>query len=154
MIRRILIGAAALLALVALGGAALVRLSPMEAADWHVDPVATPRTGKPNDLRVGPGGDRPAVVAEGTPEALLTRLDAVAMAEPRVERLAGSASEGRITYVQRSALMGYPDAITVEAVPDGGNARLHVWSRSRYGQSDMGLNAARVDRWLGALGEG
>lgn len=152
MTRTILLGALGLVVLAALSGTALVRLAPMRAADWHVDPVLTERSGRPNDYRVGPGGDRTAAVARSTPEAALTRLDAVAMAEPRVERLAGSVAEGRITYVQRSAVMGFPDAITVEAVPDGEDARLHVWSRSRYGMSDLGVNAARVARWLDALG--
>ena len=144
-----LLPAAALLGAALL--AAYVRLSPMEAEDWHVDPAATDRTGRPNDYLVGPEGDRAEVVSDLPPVELLTRLDAVAMAEPGVTRLAGSTVEGRVTYVQRSRLMGYPDAISVSAVPEGAGSRLSIYSRSRYGVSDMGVNAARVDRWVAAL---
>ena len=100
---------------------------------------------------VGPNGDRPEIASDAAPVDLLSRLDAVAMAEPGVTRLAGSAAEGRVTYVQRSRLMSYPDAISVSAVPEGAGSRLSIYSRSRFGVSDMGVNAARVDRWLAAL---
>ncbi|SFI47338.1 DUF1499 domain-containing protein [Jannaschia pohangensis] len=136
----------------AIAGMGYVRLAPMDAAEWHVDPEGAERTGKPNDYMIGPGGDRDAVVLDGTTEDVMARLDAVAMAEPGTTRLAGSPDEGWVTYVQRSRLMGYPDAITVKAVPTGERTGLILWSRSRYGQSDLGVNRARLERWLTALG--
>jgi len=48
--------------------------------------------------------------------------------------------------------MGYPDAISVKAVQTGDRTGLMLWSRSRYGQSDLGVNQARIERWLTALG--
>ncbi|WP_055086918.1 DUF1499 domain-containing protein [Jannaschia donghaensis] len=136
---------------VVVAGLGYIRLAPMEAEAWHLDPTTATRTGKPNDYLVADGGDRPAIVLPGTPEAVLNRLDAVAMAEAGVTRLAGSPAEGLVTYVQRTRLMGYPDAISVSAVPDDGGARLSIYSRSRYGQADLGVNKARVERWLAAL---
>lgn len=133
-------------------GLAYIRLSPMDPQVWHVDPGAALRTGKPNDYLVADGGDRPALAVAETPEALLTRLDAAAMAEDGVTRLAGAPEAGWVTYVQRTRLMGYPDAISVFAVPEGEGARLSLYSRSRYGHSDLGVNKARVERWLAALG--
>ncbi len=55
-------------------------------------------------------------------------------------------------WVERSALMNYPDIIVAEAVPapDGGTG-LFLYSHSLFGWSDLGANRARVDRWLAAL---
>ena len=80
----------------------------------------------------------------GASAELLARLDAVALATPRTTRLAGSVEEGRITWVTRSAAWGFPDFTTAEAGADG----LAVEARSRFGQSDMGVNAARLTDWL------
>jgi uncharacterized protein (DUF1499 family) len=81
----------------------------------------------------------------------LAAVDRVAMAEPRTVRLAGSPDEGRITYVSRSRVFGFPDYTTVSAIADEGGTRLVIHARLRFGQSDMGANAARVGRWLAAL---
>jgi len=150
----------ALGALLAAGAGAWlwVNLAPDDPARWHVDPATAARTGKPNDHLVAPPGasaaepDVPSPVWDETPEALMARLDAAAMAEPRTTRLAGSPEAGHVTYVQRSALWGFPDYISVRAVPLDGGAALVLWSRSRYGYSDLGVNAARADRWLAKIG--
>ena len=48
--------------------------------------------------------------------------------------------------------MGFPDTINVKVVPtqDGGSAVL-IYSRSQIGKGDMGVNLARVDRWIGLI---
>lgn len=135
----------------AVAGLGYIRLAPMDPVEWHVDPEAAQRTGNPNDYLVADGGDRPAARSDVLPGALMARLDEVALAEDGTERLAGSPEGGFVTYVQRSRIMGYPDAISVRAVPDGDGSRLTIYSRSRYGKSDMGVNEARVKRWLAAL---
>lgn len=111
---------------IALG--AYVRLAPLDAARWHV-PVAG-----------AAAGANSAVAALGVDPAA---LDAVIRATPRTRVLAGSLEEGRITYVTRSALWGFPDFTTLEVGPDG----VSLWSRARDGQSDMGVNAARIEAW-------
>lgn len=135
-----------LVVLAVLGLMAFVRLAPMEAARWHVAPgVAT----APAD-QVMPMTGAAAVfisTAKGAPADVLARLDAVAMATPRTERLAGSVEEGRITWVTRSALWGFPDATTAELRPDG----VQVFARLRFGREDMGVNAKRLEAWLAAL---
>lgn len=147
IIRSLVLAAAGLIG----AGLAYVRLAPIDASVWHVDPATAARTGKPNDYLVADGGDRPAIISDLPPTEILSRLDAVAMAEPAVTRLAGSPDDGLLTYVQRTRLVGYPDVISVSALPDGSGSRLSVWSRSRFGQSDLGVNRARVERWLAAL---
>ncbi len=127
-----------------LGVLAFVRLAPSDPAVWHVDlaaPGFDPAGGQvfciTPDNRYGP-------VADGA----LARLDAIALATPRTERLAGSPEEGRITWVTRSRLMGYPDYTTAQAMPGPG---LCVFGRQRFGSKDFGVNAARVGVWMQEL---
>jgi hypothetical protein len=137
--------AALLVGAALLSFAALVRLAPSDPARWHVAPLADgpwdevkPATGAAT-LRLSLG--------RGAPADLLARLDAVAMATPRTLRLAGSVAEGRITWITRSALWGFPDYTTAEAREDG----LYIHARLRFGSDDMGVNAARLRDWLSRL---
>ena len=83
---------------------------------------------------------------------MLQAFDTVASGAPRTERLAGSPEEGWITYVQRSRIFGFPDFVSVRAVGVPGGSALIVWSRSRFGYGDFGVNRARVESWLAGLG--
>ncbi len=127
-----------------LGLVAFVRLAPSDPGLWHVDlaaPGFDPSRGAmfciTPDNRYGP-----------LAEDALRRLDAIAMATPRTERLAGSVAEGRITWVTRSALMGYPDYTTAQMMPGPG---LCLYGRQRFGRSDFGVNAARIGAWMQTL---
>lgn len=136
----------AALALAVVAGFALwVRLAPSDPARWHTDPAA------------GTPGANSAVARlflPLPPEQALAALDAVAMATPRTVRLAGSPAEGRITWVTRSRLMGYPDYTTAAAEPGEGGSWLLLHARSRFGRSDLGVNAARLAAWQAALAGG
>jgi hypothetical protein len=134
--------------LVALVAFALyVRLAPADPARWNAAPVAEGRwdmvevTG-PNSasLRLATGYK----IGLGNPIDMLARLDEVALATPRTTRLAGSIEEGRITWVTRSWLWGFPDYSTAEARTDG----LYVVARSRFGHGDLGVNAFRLRNWM------
>ncbi|WP_226780840.1 DUF1499 domain-containing protein [Oceaniglobus trochenteri] len=140
-----------LILLAVIGLAAWVRLVPVDPGRWHVDPMEAEAPGAGGWLVRSEGGDTAWPAFDVTGETLLTAFDAVAMAEPRTERIAGSVGEGRITYITRSALWGFPDFATVTTVPDGQGATLAVLSRLRFGKSDMGVNRARIERWLEAL---
>ncbi len=141
-----------LLLLAVIIGLAYVRLAPSNREAWHRDPsTAVPQIGH---FVVRPeGGDIASNVYPDSPVDLLTRFDAIAMAEPRTDRLAGSPEEGRVTYVSRSRVIGFPDYTTVQATPAEGGTALVIHARLRFGQSDLGVNAARVTRWLDALGQ-
>ena len=150
--RRVLLAAAAAGAgtlVFFLGVAVFMRLAASDPDAWHVPLATAERPGTPNDfLAATPGFTAAAPDLTLAPGAAATdwlaALDAVAMSEPRVERLAGSPATGRITWVQRSAVFGFPDYVTAEADASG----RAVWSRARYGRSDLGVNRARVERWL------
>ncbi|HSF62741.1 MAG TPA: DUF1499 domain-containing protein [Paracoccaceae bacterium] len=141
-----------LLAALLAGVMVWVRAAPSDPARWHGDPV----TAAPADcaVRAGAGDARAACLLAGTPAEVLARLDAVALASPRTQRLAGSPEEGRITWVTRSALWGFPDYTTAAARAEGDGARLDLYARLRFGQSDLGVNAARLGDWLTRLGSG
>jgi len=72
--------------------------------------------------------------------------------QPRTE-LAWSDQEGRkLVYLQRSAVLHFPDVVTVEFRPLGeGASTLAIASRSRYGRRDFGVNRERVTAWTGRL---
>ncbi len=138
------------------GGIGWIRLAPDDPARWHValaeaaplqgwvlappavDPIRTERSGAALGL----------TLFEGDPEKVLARLDQIALASPRTRRLVGSPEDGRITWVTRSALFGFPDYTTAEARTEGPVTVLQVWGRLRYGLSDFGVNAARLRDWL------
>jgi uncharacterized protein (DUF1499 family) len=125
-----------------LGFAAYVRLAPSDPAQWNTDPAQ------------GAAGSNSHVAkafVRLAPAEALAAFDAVAMAEPRTVRLAGSPEDGRITYISRSRLWGFPDYTSVGTVPDEGGTWLIIHARARFGASDLGVNAARVGRWVAAL---
>ena len=127
-----------------------------DVATWHVDPLSAPKPSSPNSYRVGPDGttepDAAAPEFSIDAAALGAAFDTVAMNENAVERLAGSPGEGWATYVQRSTLFGFPDYISVRFIDlDNGGSTLAVFSRSRLGQSDLGVNKKRVEDWLSKL---
>ncbi len=116
---------------------AYVRFAPSDPARWHVVPSVV------SNGRHKCGVKRRLTVDERS----LNRFDTIAVSEPRTERLAGSVQEGMVTYVSRSRLIGFPDYTT--AHQDGDD--LVICARQRFGRSDFGVNAERVDRWLAAL---
>jgi len=149
----------AVIALALFGAAILVRMAPSDPERWHVDPLTAPGTGTPNSFRLVPAGmgsepaDAVAPVYPVTAAQLAAAFDQMAMAEPRTRRLAGSPAEGQVTYVQRSRLFGFPDYVSVRFfdLPEGGSS-LAIFSRARFGSGDLGVNRARVEKWLAALG--
>ncbi|MFX0545807.1 DUF1499 domain-containing protein [Roseovarius sp. S1116L3] len=114
-----------------------IRLAPDDVARWHVLPEAV----EDKDLE---GGVMLRVTGD------LAALDKIIRAEPRTHVLAGSVAEGMVTYVTRSRVFGFPDYTTVQQQGE----QIALYARLRYGKSDMGVNKARVERWLTALRQG
>ena len=133
MKRMLILGVVGLV--IALG--AYIRLAPSDPADWHTAPQAETN----QDLQGGV-----LRVVEIGPEGLAA-LDAIARNAPRTTVLAGSVGEGRITYITRTKIIGFPDYTTVQQ--DGDVLRIH--GRLRFGRKDFGVNKARVDGWLAQM---
>jgi uncharacterized protein (DUF1499 family) len=72
--------------------------------------------------------------------------------EPRVRLMSEEGQHRHLVFIVRSAALRFPDIVTVEFFPVGPDrSTLAILSRSRYGRSDFGVNARRVDSWVGKL---
>ncbi len=122
-----------LLVLIA-AGLAYIRLAPSDVGRWH-------------DL---PDGISNQTLESGAMRRVrgdLAALDAIIRDTPRTAVLAGSVEDGMVTYVTRSRVFGFPDYTTVRQA----NERLEIYGRLRFGASDLGVNAGRIDGWLRRL---
>lgn len=151
---RMLIWLAGAVSVLAVIGSVWVRLAPDDPARWHVSLERISETGSENGWLIKPKGevaDGASPIFREAPAALAKRFLDFALAQPRVTLLAQDEDGLGFTVIQRSLVFGFPDYITVEAVEADGGAALRVWSRSRYGSSDLGVNRARVSAWLKKL---
>ncbi len=120
--------------------------------------IVRPRT--PNTALAAPAGFIPApdVATPVYPQPaarLFAAICDVAARQPRTFKQVAYDDRLQVHFVVRSALLGFPDLVTVQATPHGEDAAtLIIWSRSVYGCSDLGVNRRRVDAWLAALDAG
>mmetsp|Transcript_23803 Transcript_23803/g.42895 ORF Transcript_23803/g.42895 Transcript_23803/m.42895 type:complete len:139 (-) Transcript_23803:3422-3838(-) len=121
-----------LIVVVLMSGLLFVRLAPTDAARWH----------QPIDLRESTDLVNGAVRVFAADDVAFARVDAAAHALPRTDVIAGSVDEGRITYITRTKWIGFPDFTTVEYA-DG---QIRMFARLRFGRSDLGVNAKRLER--------
>ena len=124
-------------------------MAPSKAADWH-------ETGLP-PLAMGQfpadGGyvEQRAVASDGAAE--MAALDAIIRATPRTMGLVGTLESGKMTYVTRSKVVGFPDYTTVSLVTDAqtGATALQVFGRLRFGKRDFAVNRTRIEGWLAQM---
>ncbi|MEP1353215.1 MAG: DUF1499 domain-containing protein [Tateyamaria sp.] len=114
-----------------------IRFAPSDAARWHQPVEATA------DANFAVGASR--VLAADI--ARFEKTDNVIRALPRTQLLAGSLEDGLVTYVTRSQLWGFPDYTTVQFE----NGTLKLFGRSRFGRSDLGVNAARLTQVVATI---
>ena len=55
---------------------------------------------------------------------------------------------GRIEAVARTPIMGFREDVSIRVTPDGDDSRVDIRSSSRYFESDLGSNAARVTKLI------
>jgi uncharacterized protein (DUF1499 family) len=55
---------------------------------------------------------------------------------------------GRIEAVARTPIMGFREDVSIRVAPDGEDSRVDIRSSSRYFDSDLGSNAARVTKLI------
>ncbi len=55
---------------------------------------------------------------------------------------------GRIEAVARTPIMGFREDVSIRISPDGEDSRVDIRSASRYFESDLGSNAARVRKLM------
>lgn len=134
---------------------AWVRFAKDDPTVWHVDPLTVVKHKNPNQFLLLPDGERRQSPVFDMPAAdLAETFQKVALGADRVAKLATSEDGLWCTYVQRSNLMRYPDYISVRFIElADGKSTLAVYSRSRFGRKDFGVNKARVKAWIGAMGK-
>ena len=143
----------AILALLTMAGVMLyIRFTPADPAEWHVDPRAVAKPDTPNHWLIrSVGGDAPAPEYALSAPELAQVVDAVVLSQPRTQRIAGSVEAGHMTYVARTPIMGYPDYVSVRVFATATGASLAVFSRARFGRSDLGMNRKRLEEWMTAI---
>jgi uncharacterized protein (DUF1499 family) len=115
------------------------------------------RPSSPNTALAAPAGFSPAPdivtpVYHLPAGQLFALAQAVASGQPNTFTAATFAGQLQAHYVARSAVFNFPDLIAVQVrqeTPD--TSDLFLWSRSVYGESDLGVNRKRLQAWLGAL---
>lgn len=117
-----------------ISGLAYIRLAPIDVARWH-KPVG--------DADSTDGTGWSARVVKGAP-GMLSDLHQTMLTLPRTELLAGSIGEGRLTYITRSKIIGFPDFTTIEQSEE----HIKLYARLQFGRSDMGVNGKRLDGLL------
>lgn len=132
-----------ILIVITLGLWIYVRFAPQDAAQWH----KLPNVSEPSDT-VSDGSFLAVRRMSAPAEEVLAALDAIAKATPRTRAVAGQPDDGMTTYQTRSKLWGFPDHTTVGTQGD----LLVIYGRLRFGQSDLGVNRARILAWLDAAG--
>ncbi|MEO8242837.1 MAG: DUF1499 domain-containing protein [bacterium] len=149
-------GYGAILAIVVavLALSAFVRLAPSDPAVWNIaisdgSPAVAGRC--VDQIRPQRNGARVTCLLPDPPATVLSKLAAIAATAARTSLLAGTPDSGRMTWIGRSRLMGFPDYITGEVVPVAEGSRLDIFARQRFGGADWGVNAARLTAWLAQL---
>ena len=140
-----------IIVLVLAGFLAFVRLAPSDPEIWHVDPLTAKKPWRKRNVFIlrDDGSDPSPPIYDVDAGTLAKAFDAFVMAKDRLERLAGSPDDLFVTYVARTKLIGYPDYVSVRFLPlDDGHASLAIFSRSRFGNSDLGVNRKRIEGWL------
>jgi hypothetical protein len=56
--------------------------------------------------------------------------------------------EGHIEAIAQTAIMGFREDVSIRVTPDGDGSRVDIRSASRYFESDLGSNAARITRLI------
>jgi uncharacterized protein (DUF1499 family) len=125
--------------------------------DFPLDFARFKKINRPNQFLALPASFTSAQRADATVGTYNASIDQVRdawleilRAAPRVSGI--RQSDGQIEAIQRSALVGFPDWITAQPIDLGnGQASICVFSRSKVGRSDFGVNEKRCLEWLALL---
>jgi uncharacterized protein (DUF1499 family) len=93
---------------------------------------------------------RPLIV-ESPPAEVFTKMLAAAEAMGW-EIVASDPAAGRIEATATVPWWGFKDDVVVVMSPNGAGTRVDVRSKSRVGRSDLGVNAERIQEYLGKVG--
>ena len=129
-----------------------------------IDLRSLERSIAPNDALACPPGlcradaDFQSPIFRVSRQALLDRAAALVATWPRTElvrtdRVRTDSGFDQIVFVQRSRLFAFPDTIWIQSTGSDRRASLILYSRSRYGYWDFGVNRARIRDLLEELNQ-
>ncbi|HEX3996478.1 MAG TPA: DUF1499 domain-containing protein [Acetobacteraceae bacterium] len=122
-----------------------------------MDVTQIERPATPNTFLAGPAGMQPkpdlVVGAWHLPAPVLyEKARDLFAGQPRTYIAAAFPDQLQVHYVVRSALLNFPDLVTIQVNSVAADrSTLVIWSRSVYGRSDFGVNRERTTAWLAAL---
>lgn len=122
-----------------------------------VDFSALERRTTPNDALVCPKGVSEAKIDQVAPVfktgvvGLRAAMAKVVSQEPRTTLVGHSDRLLTERYVERSAVLKFPDTIVVAYIEMPEGATVAMYSRSQLGYSDLGANLSRLRRWIDKL---
>lgn len=86
--------------------------------------------------------------------ALAGVMQGAVLADPRTELIVGDRATGRFVFAATTRLLRFVDEIDMAILPlVSGASAFALYSRSRAGYSDLGVNAARGERILARIAE-
>lgn len=124
-----------------------------------VDFATLEKTAKPNQALICPEDqcaraepDTFAPIFDVSANELERALLSVLESESDLTRVDDGSDKFSLRFVQRTRLLRFPDTIRIRILPLGeGRSTLAAYSQSQVGQSDLGINRQRLERWLGKL---
>jgi hypothetical protein len=119
---------------------------PAEPGTWTPPPHPAGREAESYERLVGADAPR----FPGTPLEVALRLDRGRQGRPGRTDRRRSGGRAFVTYVARSRVFGFPDAVSIRLHPEGDATRVDIFSRSALRGFDWGVNASRVARWIAA----
>lgn len=129
-----------------------------DPAEWHIDPLTVERPPSPNTYFVAPqniveaGVDLEAPVYAVPATIMANAFNDYVLRQPNALLIAGGVDTLWLTYVQRTPTLKMPDYVSVKFIElEEGKSTIAIYSRSRFGYGDMGVNKARVSSWLQSL---
>lgn len=86
-------------------------------------------------------------------DELLRIAETVIGNEPRTTLVAKDKNLRQLVFVQRSRIFRFPDTVWIQGIQIDTGSSVIIYSRSKYGLSDLGVNKKRVRVWLTKLTE-
>jgi len=130
-------------------GLFVFRFWPVSVSDISDDPFNTKPPQKPNYyISTDVEGEFAIPAIE-----LQTAIEALIAKQPRLKEVSRSDAAGfQATYVVRSFIMGFPDFLSIKIEEDTPTtSTIKLFSRSKFGYSDLGVNRKRIQGLLFAL---
>jgi uncharacterized protein (DUF1499 family) len=90
------------------------------------------------------------VILPVPPAEAFKRVDKVAT-DMDWDVVARAPAEGRLEAIATTAWFGFSDDIVVRIKPNGAGSRIDIRSKSRVGESDLGVNARRIREFIARL---